>query len=95
MSRTEWFISAKDKVVRYIDRLPKYESGRIWDSLAQLLDFLEHEKHWEGINIKPFHGRMKGAYRIRVGKLRLIIEIEHDEKVVRVLAIDSRGDVYR
>ncbi|MGG6313644.1 type II toxin-antitoxin system RelE family toxin [Paenibacillus macerans] len=42
--------------------------------------------------------RMKGdsgLYRLRIGTYRVIFEIDHDEKMVVVRAVGSRGDIYK
>jgi len=50
------------------------------------------------IRIPPNTKTLKGhkqIFRTRIGKLRLIYYINHKEKVVRVLGIDTRGKVYK
>jgi len=37
----------------------------------------------------------KQVFRTRIGKLRLIYYIDHKNKLVRVLGIDTRGNVYK
>lgn len=44
-------------------------------------------------DIKPLKGRGK-QLRLRVGTYRVIFEVDHEEKVVYILTIDNRGDVY-
>ncbi len=36
-----------------------------------------------------------GLYRLRIGTLRILFEVNHDEKVVYIRAIDSRGGIYK
>jgi mRNA interferase RelE/StbE len=43
-------------------------------------------------DIKPLKGSTK-AFRVRVGKFRIIFEIE--ENTVRIINIDSRGQIYK
>ena len=38
---------------------------------------------------------LEGTYSARRGDFRLIYEIDHDARVVTILAVDHRGDVYR
>lgn len=45
-------------------------------------------------DIKPLKGYV-GLYRLRIGTLRILFEINHDEKVVYIRAIDSRGGIYK
>lgn len=40
--------------------------------------------------------KLKGSifYRLRIGKVRVIFEIDHSEKVIVIQTIDNRGDIY-
>lgn len=44
---------------------------------------------------KPLHGDRKGLWRYRVGRYRLICEIQDEKITVLVLHIGHRKDVYR
>lgn len=44
-------------------------------------------------DIRPLKGRNQ-QMRLRVGTFRVIFEVSHEEKVVYILTIDNRGDVY-
>lgn len=45
-------------------------------------------------DIKPLKGK-KGQLRLRTGPYRTIFEIDHNEKIIYILTIDNRGDVYK
>lgn len=45
-------------------------------------------------DIKPMKGYV-GLYRLRVGTFRVLFEINHNEKIIYIRAIDSRGGVYK
>ncbi|MDQ6595044.1 type II toxin-antitoxin system RelE family toxin [Bacillus salipaludis] len=45
-------------------------------------------------DIKPLKGR-ENKLRLRVGTYRVIFEIDHHEKIIYILTIDNRGDVYK
>ena len=95
MSRTEWQLFARDKALKYIDRLSEDESLRIWQALAKTLDFLSEKESPTDIGLKILHGKMKGFHRLRVGKWRIILEIDNSLKRVNVFEIDTRGSVYK
>jgi mRNA interferase RelE/StbE len=44
-------------------------------------------------DIKPIKGRKK-LMRLRIGTYRVIFEVNHVERIVYILTIDNRGDVY-
>ncbi len=45
-------------------------------------------------DIRPLTGQT-GAYRLRVGGFRLLFHIDHQQEVIFVDAIGSRGDIYK
>ncbi|HYG63568.1 MAG TPA: type II toxin-antitoxin system RelE/ParE family toxin [Thermoanaerobaculia bacterium] len=45
-------------------------------------------------NIKPLKGRFSGSYRFRSGDYRIVYRIDREGRVVIVLVIDHRSDVY-
>jgi mRNA interferase RelE/StbE len=48
-----------------------------------------------GHNIKILHGELVGLYRYRVTNLRVIYSVKEENVIVVVIAIDSRGDIYK
>lgn len=42
----------------------------------------------------PLHGRLRGLYSLRVGSYRIIYQLSHDDKTVRVITIRHRSVVY-
>ncbi|HAJ32087.1 MAG TPA: type II toxin-antitoxin system RelE/ParE family toxin [Candidatus Atribacteria bacterium] len=48
-----------------------------------------------GLHIKKLWGELEGKYRYAIGTLRIIYEIDNKNKIVRIKAIRSRGDVYK
>ncbi len=47
------------------------------------------------VDIKKLSGKWEGFYRIRSGKLRIIIEFNFKEHRVRIEEVDWRGNVYK
>ncbi|MFY0545673.1 type II toxin-antitoxin system RelE family toxin [Brevibacillus sp. H7] len=45
-------------------------------------------------DIKPMKG-YTGLYRLRVGTYRILFEVDHNELIVYIRAIDSRGGIYK
>ncbi len=44
---------------------------------------------------KPLHGRLKGLWRVQVGKYRKIYKLEPEKNLVEFIALDLRKRVYR
>jgi len=40
-------------------------------------------------------GKWKGYYRIKLGKIRMIMKIDFKNKIAHIDKVDFRGDVYK
>ncbi len=49
---------------------------------------------YAGPQIKRLHGTLDGLLRIRAGEYRILYEIQDSKRVVAVLVIGTRGNVY-
>lgn len=47
------------------------------------------------IDVKKLKGDWEGLYRIRSGRLRIIVEFQFEQNRVYIEAIDWRGNVYK
>jgi mRNA interferase RelE/StbE len=73
---------------RYYERVSTDTARR----LDRALESLEVNPFGAG-DIKPLQG-MPGTYRLRVGDLRIIYEVDRQTRVVNVLSILPRGEAY-
>lgn len=48
-----------------------------------------------GKSLKQIRGRHGSFYRLRVGDLRIVFELNHDDRVMLVLAVVNRRDLER
>lgn len=46
-------------------------------------------------DIKQLQGKLKGIYRLRLGKYRVVFKVIKDKLAVFVIEIGSRGDIYK
>ncbi|HBE79853.1 MAG TPA: type II toxin-antitoxin system RelE/ParE family toxin [Firmicutes bacterium] len=46
-------------------------------------------------SIKRLHGELEGLFRYRAGSLRIVYKIEEAKITVIIIAISSRGDIYK
>ena len=83
----------KYKVVlsRQTERFYKRLEGKDKTNLQECLISLE-EDTYAG---KRLHGDLKENYSLRVGKLRLIYTVSEKDKIVYVIAIGPRKNVYQ
>ena len=76
------------KVYKDLDRVPSQELERIHKSMTGL----EQDPYPAGV--KKLKGTA-GRYRIRQGDYRIVYTIDESSKVVNVLLVRHRKDVYR
>jgi mRNA interferase RelE/StbE len=50
---------------------------------------------FESNNIKILTGKLKSLYRYRVGDYRVIYDVNDAQKIVKVLSIKHRKEIYR
>ena len=79
-----------DRVADYYEALPLSTQKRI----NKAIDSLEI-KPLSGSQIKKLSGKLKGLYRYRLGKLRIIYQVLESDRKVLVAEIGPRGDVYK
>jgi mRNA interferase RelE/StbE len=83
-----WEVRLSKEANCYISRLEQKRRNAL---LGALTGF---EKNPFIGDIKPLKGR-HGTYRRRVGAYRIIYSVDYEARVVKVLKIGSRGDIYK
>jgi mRNA interferase RelE/StbE len=73
----------------YLKRLPARECSRIIESIEALAEDIQSRV----LDVKKLRDR--SGYRMRVGRFRIIFDRNDKESIIRILAIRSRGDVYK
>jgi mRNA interferase RelE/StbE len=77
----------------YLRRLPRKQQ----EAIAEAFDHLRNVSPFRHTNptvIRPLKGQYKGLWRYRVGDIRIIYTVDEEKRIIRIVAIDSRGDVY-
>jgi len=62
--------------------------------LKEKLDQLKQNPLNGALDIKSLHG-YENLYRLRVGQVRLIYQIENDELIIFIIKAGNRGDIYK
>ena len=82
----------------YVDFSREAESslGRLDKQIAQrILDRIKWlSLHIEDVNHKALSGRLRGAYKFRVGDYRVVYELKHKTTVLIIRFIAHRSEVY-
>ena len=81
-----WRILVADSTARYLQRQTAEVQKRIRERLQEL-------QAGPLGRAKPLHGRSQ--WSLRVGGLRLLLEVDEGAHVITVVAAGPRGDVYK
>ncbi|MBQ6775858.1 MAG: type II toxin-antitoxin system RelE/ParE family toxin [Synergistaceae bacterium] len=82
-----WTVNVDEAVWDRLAKIPNPDKRRITQAIYGLEDDLG------SLDIKKLKGR--SGYRLRVGKWRIIMDIDKEEKVIFVYFLASRGEVYK
>lgn len=88
---TRWSISFEPKADKDLQRLSSGDRARVLRYLHERVGALDDPRQLG----KALKADFAGAWRYRVGDLRIIVRLEYDVLVVLVIAVANRGDVYR
>jgi mRNA interferase RelE/StbE len=80
------------KVENFIKNLDKQTQSRLNGAFDYILEL--PFKHNNPTVIKRLHGKMDGYYRYRLGSIRFVYHVDRDKKLIKILEIDNRGDIY-
>lgn len=81
-------LALKREAAKYLSGLDKPTRTRIKRALESLTKYPP-----EG-DIAPMKG-MEGFFRLRVGSFRIIFKIIEEERLILIVAIGPRGDIYK
>ena len=48
-----------------------------------------------GVDVKKLGGKWDGFYRVRSGRLRIIVEFQFERNIAYIEAVDWRGNIYK
>lgn len=87
----KWSVSFDPRAEKDLLKLSSVDRGRVLRFLAERIEPLDDPRSLG----KSLKANFSGAWRYRVGDIRIIVRIEFDQIVIIVLAIGQRGDIYR
>lgn len=89
MTEPSWDLIVSGPARRAIDRLPGKVALAVLDFLVGGLVLNPHRVG------KQLRGDLTGLHSARVGTYRVIYEIDEQERLIRVINVDHRADIYR
>lgn len=81
----------------FLEKLDSSSREAVLEKIGFLKQSLEKQEVYppEELDIKKLKGRLKGFSRVRVGKLRIIFQIQRETDRILIYEINFRGSVYR
>ena len=87
-----WRIDFSKDAIRFLDK-NNLEEDIVIDEIKFILRKFQGENL--NLNIKKLHGKWKDFYRIRSGKMRIILTFQFEIHQVYIDKIDWRGSAYK
>jgi mRNA interferase RelE/StbE len=87
-----WKVKLSSMAEKYYGRLTTQTRQRVKKELEELSNLgnpLEHQ------SVKHLTGDLKGFFRLRVGKYRIVFAILEETRTIAVVNIAPRGEVYK
>ncbi len=87
-----WKISLSREADKFLKR-EKISDELLQTQIRKFINVLKGAD--ENVNIRKLKGKWEGFYRIRIGKMRIILRVDFELKEIFVDRIDYRGSVYK
>ena len=87
-----WTVRFSGTAEKYYKRLDSNLRKRVSDSLKALSALENPLTHPQ---VRPLVGKLKGFYRLRIGKHRVIFSLLEETKTIAVVNIYPRGEAYK
>ncbi len=88
----KWQLGFSSQSLKFLERNNIQEELIVNEVVLALKKFQGEESN---VDIKKLKGEWDGFYRIRSGRLRIILEFAFDEHTVTIEAVDWRGNLYK
>ena len=91
MQEKKWRVELSKSAFKHLKKLENKKAQKILDDL-QKLEGLENPLLHQGV--RPLVGQLKGFYRLRIGNIRIIFELNRNNKRIGVHTIVHRAGAY-
>jgi mRNA interferase RelE/StbE len=87
-----WSVDYSKDADKFVSKNPNLKTG-INSEIKKFIRKISGET--VSIDFKKLRGEWAGFYRIRKGKVRILIKIDDNEKNIVIFNIDFRGNIYK
>ena len=88
-----WKIEINKQSDKFLENNTNEIKETVFSKIRIVRDWLEN-KNALTVDFKRLKGEYKNMYRIRTGKIRVIVILDKENKILRIHNIDFRGSVY-
>lgn len=82
----QWQVVWSEKSVKQLEKIDKKDAQKIYDSILECVE--EPFRVVIRLTNSPF-------YRMRVGKYRVILDLQQNKMIIFVVESDHRGQIYK
>ena len=88
-----WKVEIGKQSEKFLNKNSPEIRENVYEKIKNLIQWLENKSNLN-IDLKKLKGEYKESYRIRAGKIRIIILIEKKNRTIKIQNIDFRGSIY-
>ena len=82
------------EISREAERYYEHQDRKMKQRINRSIEVLRQDP-LNGPRIKRLVGPLAGNYRYEVSGLRIVYEVDQGRRIVKIMAIGPRGDIYR
>lgn len=91
LAEPEWYLGMTDEFLKAIQDIDRKLQGRILKAIGLIV---RNPTAPKGNTVQPLTGDLKGLWRYRIGKYRLVYLPDTGSRRVVLISFTSRGDAY-
>lgn len=91
MQEKKWKVELSKSAFKHLKKLENKTAQKILDDLLKLEELENPLLH---LDVRPLVGQLRGFYRLRIGNMRIIFELDSNNKRIGVHMIVHRGSAY-
>ena len=88
-----WKVEIGKQSEKFLDNNSADIRDSVYDKIRNVIEWLENKNNLF-VDLKKLKGDYLGFYRIRTGKIRIIISIDKKNYIIKIQNINFRGNIY-
>jgi len=89
----DWQVTISKTAKKYLEKTRGKKQDHLLSNIKELKNWIENRSRGN-LDIKALKGQWEGKFRLRIGNIRVIFEIIINERLIKILYIGPRGDIY-